>query len=180
MLQDFGLVEQGEEMRLKHSKKSLRRDFKNHSSAKGLLHEKDLRIGSSKLRAKLLIFKNATALRGFWKNALGHNLGRFCLGAVSSLCTNVGTIDRKGNKIHEYVIADKRYFCIIGLIKGHLGAEIVTHEAIHAGYCYIKRIRKTPWDEQIEHFDEESVAYPSGLIAAKINDVYWKLADKKG
>lgn len=166
-------------MRLKHSRNPLPKSFKNHRAAKGLLHERDLKIGSSKLRAKLLIFKNKTSLRGFWKKALGKDIGAYCYGAVNSLCCEVGKVDKDGNILTRHIEADKRYFCLIGLIKGHLNAEIVTHEAIHAGYCYIKRVRKTPWDEQIAHFDEESVAYPSGLIASKINDAYWSLNDKK-
>lgn len=162
-------------MRLVCSKTSLPRQFINHPKAKGLVFEKDLRIGSSRLRAKLLIFKNRTVLNGFWRDVLGKgNLGRYCFGAVNGLYTEIQNVTAIGKTSLRRLEADRRYFCVIGMIEGFFNAEIVTHEAIHASYCYCKRAVRSPWDRHAKDFDEEAIAYPAGEIANAINNVYWK------
>lgn len=102
------------------------------------------------------------------------NLGRYCFGAVNGLYAQVQTIAATGKTSSYRLEADRRYFCIIGMIEGHFNAEIVTHEAIHASYCYCKRAVRSPWDIHAKDFDEEAIAYPAGAIANAINSVYWK------
>lgn len=162
-------------MRLTHSKPPLPRTFTRHPKAKGIELEKDLKIGASRLRAKLLIFKTRLHLRTFWRDVLHKSdLGRRCYGAVNGLVCEVQTVGKNGNVTNKKLVADARYFCVIGLVKHCMSAEIVTHEAIHAGFCYAKRIKRSPWDTEALRMDEETVAYPAGEIAAKINDVMWR------
>jgi hypothetical protein len=52
--------------------------------------------------------------------------------------------------------------------------EIISHESVHAGFAYAKRIKKTPRDQHALSFDEEAVCYPSGAIAAAINRAVYK------
>lgn len=60
---------------------------------------------------------------------------------------------------------------MIGLVYGHLSMEIISHEAVHAGFNFSKRASRAPWDRKAQDFDEEGVAYPAGRIAAAINRV---------
>lgn len=162
-------------MRLIHSRHPLPRHFARHPGCKGLLLEKDLAIGSSRLRAKLLVFRNRTFLREFWKGPLGKSeLGRNCDGAVNSLLVNVERFNGRGRAVARHLEADPRYFCIIGLIRECMGMEVIAHEAVHAGFCYVKRVKRSPWDDQAKMQDEEAVAYPAGVIAQCIGEIYWK------
>lgn len=70
------------------------------------------------------------------------------------------------------VYVDPRYFCVIGLVRGHLSMEIISHEAVHAGCAYAKRGARAPWHDALG-FDEEHIAYPAGRIAAAINRALW-------
>jgi hypothetical protein len=152
-------------------KKLLRRDWSRHPAAKGLLLEHDIGVGHGRLRAKLLVFRNCTALRRFWRDALGRpDLGRCCRGAVNGMFIEVHEY-RKRQPVRTYLECDPRYFCVIGLVRGYLSMEIISHEAVHAGFNYAKRKSRTPWDEQAQHMDEEAICYPSGRIAAEINRV---------
>lgn len=158
-------------MRLFLRKKGIRKDFRNHPKAKGIILEKDLKIGFSKLRAKLLVFDKASNLRRFWSGPLGKgDLGRYCKGAVNGLSTEF-TSFRKGKKEEAWIEADPRYYCVIGLVSGHLYGEIICHESVHAAFNYAKRIRKSPWDECSRDFDEEEICYPAGRIAAEISNL---------
>lgn len=162
-------------MRMQHSKKPLPRTFTAHPKARGIKFERDLRVGSSNLRAKLLIFEKRENLRLFWRDVLKRpDLGAQCYGAVNALVCETQKVSSSGKITARYLVADKRYFCVIGLVTGCLNAEIVTHEAVHAGFCYAKRIKRSPWDAQAKSMDEETVAYPAGEIAAKINDAMWR------
>lgn len=162
--------------------KQLPRNFSGHPDAEGLILEKDIKIGKSRLKAKLLVFVNRKSMRNFWKGALGGDLGRNCWGAVNSLMSQVEKIDQEGKIADSWLEVDKNYFCIIGLIKGALSAEITTHESVHAGYSYVHRTRAnfTPWNEQVAQMWEEKLAYPAGQITGAINDTYWQNKDKLG
>lgn len=125
-----------------------------------------------RLRAKLLVFQNNLALRRFWGRWLPReyrqSLGRRCLGAVSGLTSwtqQIGEHD-EGRLLLRY--QDPRYFCVIALIATNLTMEVVSHESVHAGFCYAKRVKQSPWSV-FSDFDEEEVAYPAGLVATAIN-----------
>lgn len=162
-------------VRLLHSRKRIPRSFRRHPACKKLLHEADISLSrKSRLRAKVLIFESPRALRAFWREAIGSDLGKHCLGAVNGLLRHVIRFDSAGRE-KKWIEADARYFCVIGLTRGNLDAEIVTHEAVHAGFCYTKRVRRNHWSDKAKEFDEEGIAYPAGLAAARLNELYWKL-----
>lgn len=151
-------------MKIRHADNPIPRIWKNHPHARGIVFEKDLSIGSSRLKAKLLIFEDRKAMSIFWKNALGvMDLGDCCSGVVNQLRFHVISFaDGMESQITE---VDPRYFCVIGLVQDRLTYEIITHEAVHAAYAYVKRIKKSPWDQDAKDFDEEEIAYPVGRIA---------------
>lgn len=134
-----------------------------HPSINGLLHEDDIGIGS-RLKMKLLVFKTPSMLRSFWKSGLGKaSLGKGCLGAVNSLGFELQKSD--GSTVHVF---DPRYFAIMGLCADHLGMEIITHEAVHAGISYAKRTGyRNLWHDPMD-MDEEKIAYPVGKIARNV------------
>jgi hypothetical protein len=153
-------------VRIRRSGTPLPRDFINHPAGEGILAECDVGVrGRRGLHAKLLVFKNRTALRQFWVEALGkhHDLGRGCFGAVNGLSREI--VDARGRSIMQ---VDPRYFCLIGLVHGFLSMEIICHEAGHAGFAYAKRRRGNHWVDALT-LDEENVCYPAGRIAAAIN-----------
>lgn len=151
----------------------LPRRFDGHRHAKGLVHEADIKLTRrAKLAAKLLVFKDAASLHKFWWKSLGHELGDDCLGAVNSLSATVMTFKR-GVETIRYE-NDPRYFCVIGLVKGRCGMEVMAHESVHAAYAYVKRLEPpVAWARHAKHFDEEEIAYPAGRIAAEINRELW-------
>lgn len=121
----------------------------------------------AKLRAKVLVFANRTALRRFWRDVLKKpELGRDCAGAVTALLAQAERYE--GKRVRIRVLGDARYFCIVGLARGWLTPEVICHEAVHAGFAYSKRVARSPFAEAHE-LDEERVAYPAGIIAATIN-----------
>lgn len=147
------------------SKEPLRRDFTNHPKAKGLILESDVRINRGRLRLKLLVFRKPAHLLYFWKHALGKaSLGKGCLGAVNSL--KILWDDTVTGKRRQEV--DPRYFAIMGLCADHLGMEILSHEAVHAGYAYAQRVgTHSPWHDAFD-LDEEHLAYPTGRVACEV------------
>lgn len=168
------MKDEGGRMRLVHAKRRLPKCWAGLPGARGIVFEGDIRIRASRLRAKLLVFDRATSLRAFWKGPMGKGeLGRGCLGAVNQLRMDV-MVFNPGRPERCYIEADARYFCVIGLIQTHLSMEIICHEAIHAGFAYAKRVRRSPWDAQARHFDEEAVCYPAGRIAGAINRALYK------
>lgn len=157
-------------MRVRHSKTPIPQSFYRHPHAKGLLGDADIQLTrGSRLRAKLLVFDTPKSLRQFWLKGLGRSdLGRGCLGAVSSLSLECCHFPAKGQKQRPpHIECDPRYFCIIGLCKGHLTMEIICHEAVHAGFSYAKRQMRQMWPNEKE-CGEEGVCYPSGVIASEI------------
>jgi hypothetical protein len=144
------------------------RSFARDHFRNGLVAEADIYPQSyGRLAAKLLIFDTTKSLRSFWRDALGHDLGSKCLGAVNALAQE-RTKFTKGKPETTTLHVDRRYFCIIGLVKGYLNSEIISHEATHAGFAYHKRVKRNVWGK-IGDFDEEQVAYPTGRITDAIN-----------
>jgi len=136
---------------------------KSYDRDKVLLLEKDIRFKS--LYLKLLVFPTCKAFRHFWDNAaptaVGGKLG-MALGAVNSLQYEA----RPPGVFRRIMEVDRRYFAVMGLVRGHLGMEIVTHESVHAAYAYAKRTgARSPWADAVDGLDEELVCYPAGGIA---------------
>jgi hypothetical protein len=158
-------------MRIRPVKKPLPRVWAKNPAAAGFILEADIGVGHGKLKAKLIVFKNRGCLRAFWRglyNNCGGELGYRCLGAVSGLYCEVLSF-KKGVEQKPYLKVDPRYFCVIGLIIGKLSMEVISHEAVHAAFAYVKRKSRSPWDVHAKRHDEEAVAYPAGRIAAAIN-----------
>lgn len=167
-------------MRVRRTRKPLPRSFRGHPDGKKIIFEKDLRIGTSKLRCKLVVFDNRKDLRDFWSNALHPKgqtakLGNCCDGIVHPLFTERYLVDKKGQTSKHEMCVDPRYYAIMAIIKSKMGsAEVTSHEAVHAGFAYARRIKRTPWDEHIIRNDEEAVAYPAGVINSELARIYWK------
>jgi hypothetical protein len=167
-------------MKIVRSKRPLPRNFRSHPHGQDIVAEKDLRIGTSRLRCKLLLFDTRKGLRRFWKRAVSKaDLGPQCPGAVNDLRYTKYEVDRKGNQSNHRIEVDPRYFAVIGIVKNEHSALIVTHEAVHAGFAYYRRVRRTPWDRHIKRSEEEGVAYPAGEIGQGINDLMWKVKRQK-
>lgn len=159
-------------MRLTHGK-GIRRDFINDPSGKDIVAEHDIKVtGGARLAAKLLIFEHPKALRRFWREAIGGDLGKGCLGAVNGLACEVIMV-KPGKPDRHRIEVDPRYFCVIGLCQTHLSMEIICHESTHAGLQWAKRAKRNFWCSPGE-LDEENVCYPTGRIAAAINRFVWK------
>lgn len=123
----------------------------------------------SRLCAKVLLFENNHDLCRFWKESLGKSeLCKKTSAAVNALqCHCISSTGK------EYMECDPRYFCVMGFIRGRLGMEIITHESVHAGFAYAKRVKHKKWPNSLE-CDEESVCYPAGRIASTINRAFRK------
>jgi hypothetical protein len=150
--------------------------WSGHPKAGGLVAEADIYPHPhGRVAAKLLVFRNPTALQRFWRDGLGKgSLGRECRGAVNALARQ-GEDWRKGRDKPDrvWLEGDRRYFCVIGLCLGYLSMEVVSHEAVHAAYCYEKRVGRNLFGN-VGDFDEERIAYPAGRIADAINRFLYK------
>jgi hypothetical protein len=151
-------------MKILLSNEPIPHDFSGHPELSGCVHQDDISIGSSRLKLKLLVFHKPKHLRHFWKKGLGKpDLGKRCFGAVNSM----GYELFRNGKPYAHVY-DPRYFAIMGLCVDHLGMEILTHEAVHAGIAYAKRTKtRNLWHDPMD-LDEESIAYPVGRIARNV------------
>lgn len=133
-------------------------------NAKGLVASGTIRINRGSLRAMVVVFDTPRNLNRFWKATMGSSLGDSARGAVNALgCTreNVTT----GRVVYE---VDRRYFCLVGLVRGYLGTEVITHESVHIAYAFAKRRSRNEWDEYAEESHEEILAYPTGRAAAEL------------
>lgn len=160
-------------MRFKHSEDALPRSFAGHPEGHRILKEADLKVTDhGRLRMKLLIFKTPRDMCLFWKRGLGRDLGDSTmkgyrpLGVVSALACEIRSFKTGTEQVWQE--GDPRYFAVMGLVKGHLNMEIITHESIHAGIAYERRHRKDFWVD-IGNLDEENICYPAGRIAAAVN-----------
>lgn len=155
-------------MRVRHTVRPLPRQWEAMAKDYGLLGELDIRVRQgSRLWAKALMFDSNRNLQRFWRDRLDRGeLGRSTKGVVTQLRETV--IPHVGR---PHIRVDARYFCIIGLIAGHCGMEILTHESVHAAFAYYKRIRgrTTLWPGSDEN-EEEDVCYPAGRIATALAD----------
>lgn len=172
---DKSLDNMDSKMKITHTKRALPKDWYALHKGEAFI-EKDIRVNSGRLRAKVLIFHNTKSLRKFWKSFHGASLGRKCLGVVNGLSCEIFKVEKDGSETNRRTEVDARYFCVIGLVKNHLTLEVVTHESVHAAFCYTKRVnRKNLWHDALSN-DEETICYPAGRIAAEIG----LLANKNG
>lgn len=156
----------------------LPKSFAHHPKGKHyIVHEADIfPTPRARLAAKLLVFAHPHDLRKFWKDVLGQpDLGKECVGAVNALGRESMFVDDDGEVSNRRWVCDPRYFCVIGLCIGYLGMEVISHEAVHAGFCYAGRRGRDPWNDD-KRLGEEDVAYPAGRIAAALN----RYLDAKG
>jgi hypothetical protein len=154
-------------MRFERIAKPLPRRFTRHPHAKGLVFEADISPhANGRIKAKLLVFKSERALRRFWRRGMGHDLGPGCPGVVNGMSHERMSVDEDGSTHDRRYCGDARYFCIIGLgLPDGATAEVVNHEAVHAAYCYEKRVRRNMFGKAAADYDEERIAYPSGRLA---------------
>lgn len=164
-------------MIVRRSLRPLPRIFKTHRHARGLVLEKDVHVGGSRLAFKLLIFKTRDDLRDFWRKAVkpDDRLEKGCDGVVHALWIEKQTYDEQGKLTKSVLIVNPRYFALMAITEARIGsAEVNAHEAVHAAFAFSKRVRKTPWDRDIKRCDEEMIAYPTGLIAKALANIFWK------
>jgi hypothetical protein len=156
-------------MRIRCLEESLPRRIRSHPKARGVISAADIRVtGGGRLRLKVVVFANKASLHHFWKAVLGKpHLGRTCCGAVNGLAYERIEIRPGRSDLHTLVV-DPRYFAIMGLVKGYLNMEIVTHEATHAAFAYARRHHRDMWVGSGD-LEEENVCYPAGRIAKSIN-----------
>lgn len=146
-------------MRSKRTR-AVRRNWGSHPGMNGVILEHDIRVPGSRLYAKMLVFDTKKNFAGNWLFACGDKVGRLANGA----CREMSSSDDK--KLY----VDPRYFCVIGLIKNGLTTDHICHEAVHAGFCFMRRKTRTPWSAHTKVNSEESIAYPAGMIASEINE----------
>jgi hypothetical protein len=116
------------------------------------------------------MFRTLRDLHWWWLKNLGGSASvSGCWARVLGLYTWKESIDGNGHVSRRRILRlDGRYFCVMGFSRTRLNMEVISHESVHAGFCYAKRVRRTPW-EAARDFDEEHVAYPAGAIAQAIN-----------
>ena len=173
-------------MIVRHSKEPLPKEWSGLKGADKALLITDIRLSKrSRLRMKLLVFRTKTQLQDFWKyNISFEKLGKDCVGAVNGLAYENLNIDT--NK--SIMVVDPNYFCVMGLVVSKIGMEIITHESVHAGINYVKRVKHRNLWKEVGQLDEEELCYPIGRIASHVNellyesgmyDIYEKLRKKK-
>ena len=152
--------------RITHSKEPLPKLFHTHPAGKGIVSEALLKISNhSRLRAKLLVFDTNRSMGHFYTHALDKP-GAVCpktRGICSSLTYELVKFHPDGRETSRLVV-DPKYFCLIGLLAGHLTTEIITHESVHAAFAYKARMRGRVWSQEHE-LEEEEICYPAGVIA---------------
>lgn len=156
-------------MRFVTSKHPIPRCFMRHPKGKHVVAEADIAPHPyGRLMAKLVVFDTAPHLRKFWREAIGNNLGKGCVGAVNCLGIEGEEIDGWKQNGPKRMHGDPRYFCIIGLCRTNLTMEVISHESVHAGFAYERRVKRNLFGEAAD-FSEERIAYPAGAVAAAIN-----------
>lgn len=156
-------------MRVVHGK-ALRRDWSRIPGVTGVILDRDICIKPrGRLHMKLMVFATVGDMRRFWKRALGYDdLGARVRGAVNALATEWTRVGRA-----PVMECDPRYFCLMALTKRHLRTEIVAHESTHAAFCYAKRRKGDMW-AATDSFDEESIAYPTGIIVSLVTNALYE------
>ncbi len=147
--------------------RSFSRDWSNINGPSKAIFECDIGVSdTSKIKMKLLVFKNNRDLCRFWRLFMGASLSKYTCGVVNSLSNDV--ISFKGGKETRWTEVDKRYFAVMGLLETHLTMEILSHESVHAGFAYCMRTRgRCKWPGATDN-PEENIAYPTGRIGRAV------------
>jgi hypothetical protein len=154
-------------VKVEHAREALPQYLCAEPGMRGLVRECEIHVTPrARLGAKVAVFASLRDMRRFWKQRGMPQPGAYAV--VSSLSHEAFKIDRAGNEVARRMVADPRYFCLMTFAKGHLSMEIVSHESVHAGFAYAKRLRRSPFVDALR-LDEEAVAYPAGRIARSLN-----------
>lgn len=155
-------------MKIVRKKTNLPNSWSDLPSLKDVKLEANIRLGSSKLLCKVLVFKNQTQLRRFWRDLRNETIPRECRAISCPLMVEVVGV------MQTWIEVDPAFFEIICLSVTDLDSEVIVHEAVHAAFAYHNRVkRKKIWPDVDEQM-EECICYPAGLIAASINDMLHK------
>ena len=138
----------------------------------GASYSTDIRVTPrGRLKMRLLVFETPAKLRSYWGKLRGGKFGGLCQGtrgAVNSLGREVLEYGKNGKLVGQWIEVDGRYFAVMGLVRGYLGMEVVTHESVHAGIAYYDRSKgRLQWSRD-DALPEEDLAYPIGIIAKKV------------
>ena len=117
---------------------------------------------NSRLKFRVCLFKTLADMRAEYKECSLETLEPGVMASVSCLTADI--YNTKTDKWREDF--DKDYFCCIGFVQKHISTETVTHEAVHAGFCYAYRVQKDIFPSDGD--TEERIAYPAGKIAKHI------------
>lgn len=166
--------------RIRFIKKTLpegpwKRAFRRIKGSAGLVDEATFTVEGTRLRAKLLLFKNVTALRDFSAglSASGkyHALrGSDVSDALGYVRDCAYTSVMPGKKLRGASYWDRRYFAVMALAKPHIGAGILSHECLHLACSLHRRTggRGKYYDnlelEASGESSEEALAYPLGAF----------------
>lgn len=136
-------------------------------STPGLVVQGDIWVRPRGPRAKVLVFDSSKTLAQFSRDHLQGGVDKHSLGMVCDLGRHVIRVGKDGSET-EHWLCDSQYFCLIGLVEGHLGTEVITHESVHAAFAWCRRVKKNPWDRHAVDLEEELVCYPAGRIARRV------------
>lgn len=140
----------------------------------GKTAEFDVRLKT--LRCKVLVFRDSGKLRRGWRKLVtDEDIGPHADGVVSDLVYTVESYKVPG-KVTKRREVDQHYFAIMGLHLGALGVGVLAHEAVHAALAYTRRVgKRNPWQEMRVINREETLAYPVGVIMARLVESLYRV-----
>lgn len=149
------------------NKEVLPRDWTTLPGSEGISFQRDVAVSpKSSLRLKVLVFRHRAAMFHFWTKGLDRPaLHPSTLAVFNPLTVTVEDYSRtpRGRRRPPETRVDPRYFGVIGFVEGWLTPEIITHECIHAGFAYSRRVGGNHhWPDDDE---EERVCYPAARLA---------------
>ena len=167
-------------MRVKHSKTPFPKKVSGFPFAGPVLLDADFTVtNKGRVYVKLLVFPNQTALQRFWnKSGLFDNSGKLerdSVGVAHPLEVRREIYTKGQQEPVTLLEVDPRYCAVIGLCAGYLSMNIVTHESVHAAFCFAARSsRMSTWALTPNSVPDETIAYPAGQIASKITGLLLK------
>jgi hypothetical protein len=171
----FSILDSDFLMQIRFSCPPLPTDWSTLSGSEGIVFSGDVTVSiHSRLKAKILVFRDLAALQRFWRLGLGHRKppDDTVRAVVNDLSSIVTFHPPKGSaRIPPIWQIDPVYFCVAGFVLGNLKMEYITHESVHAAYAYASRVAgRQSWPDKED--PEEHVCYPAGLIASAINQLF--------
>ena len=162
-------------MQIRFSTPPLPADWSTLSGSEGIVFSGDVTVSDhSRLKAKILVFRDLAALQRFWRLGLGHRKppDDTVRAVVTGLTSIITFHPPKGTPRRPPVWQiDPVYFCVAGFVLGNLKMEYITHESVHAAYAYARRVAgRKSWPDKEN--PEEHVCYPAGRIAGAINQLF--------